>query len=63
MVNEEEKEILERKYLMRQTWEKISYELGCDRSTALRKHGNALKNLKFQKLRLFATVKCVIVVT
>lgn len=50
MVNEEEKEILERKYLMRQTWEKISYELGCDRSTALRKHGNALKNFKIPKV-------------
>ncbi|HJC91924.1 MAG TPA: DUF1492 domain-containing protein [Candidatus Mediterraneibacter excrementigallinarum] len=46
MKDEEEKEILERKYLMRQTWEEIAEELGCDRRTAIRKHGNALKNFE-----------------
>lgn len=46
MKDEEEKEILERKYLMRQTWEKIAEELDCDRSTAIRKHGNALENFE-----------------
>ncbi len=46
MKDEEEKEILERKYLMRQTWEKIAEELGCDRRTAIRKHGNALKKFE-----------------
>lgn len=46
MKDEEEKEILERKYLMRQTWERIAEELGCDRRTAIRKHGNALKNFE-----------------
>lgn len=46
MKDEEEKEILERKYLMRQTWERIAEELDCDRSTAIRKHGNALKNFE-----------------
>ena len=46
MKDEEEKEILERKYLMRQTWERIAEELDCDRSTAIRKHGNALENFE-----------------
>lgn len=46
MKDEEEKEILERKYLMRQTWERIAEELGCDRRTAIRKHGNALKKFE-----------------
>ncbi len=46
MKDEEEKEILERKYLIRQTWEKIAKELGCDRSTAIRKHGNALEHFE-----------------
>lgn len=46
MEDEKEKEILERKYLMRQTWERIAEELGCDRRTAIRKHGNALKNFE-----------------
>lgn len=46
MKDEEEKEILERKYLMRQTWERIAEELGCDRRTAIRKHSNALKNFE-----------------
>ena len=46
MKDEEEKEILERKYLMRQTWEKIAKELGYDRRTVIRKHGNALKNFE-----------------
>lgn len=44
--DEEEKEILERKYLMRQTWEKIAKELGYDRRTVIRKHGNALKKFE-----------------
>ncbi len=46
MKDEEEKEILERKYLMRQTWEKIAKELGYDRRTVIRKHGNALKKFE-----------------
>lgn len=49
MEDEEEKEILERKYLMRQTWETIAERIGCDRSTAIRKHGNALKNFEIPK--------------
>ena len=46
MKDEEDKETFERKYLMRQTWERIAEELGCDRRTAIRKHGNALKNFE-----------------
>ena len=49
MRDEEEKEILERKYLMRQTWEVIAEKIGCDRSTAIRKHGNALKKFEIPK--------------
>lgn len=49
MKDEEEKEILVRKYLMRQTWEEIAEKLECDRSTAFRKHGDALKNFKIPK--------------
>lgn len=49
MKDDEEKEILERKYLMRQTWEIIAERIGCDRSTAIRKHGNALKNFEIPK--------------
>lgn len=44
--DEGEIEILTRKYIMSQTWEKIAEELGCDRRTAIRKHGNALKNFE-----------------
>lgn len=46
MKDDEEKEILERKYIMRQTWERIAEEIGCDRRTAIRKHGNALKKFE-----------------
>lgn len=49
MRDDEEKEILKRKYLMRQTWETIAERIGCDRSTAIRKHGNALKNFEIPK--------------
>ncbi len=50
MKDEEEKEILTRKYLMRQTWEKIAKETGMSRRTAIRIHGNALKNFKIPKV-------------
>lgn len=46
MENEEEKEILERKYLMRQTWEEIAQSLGYSRITVIRKHGEALINFE-----------------
>lgn len=50
MKDEEEKEILERKYLMRQSWETIAGELGISRRTAIRIHGNALINFKIPKV-------------
>lgn len=50
MKNEEEKEILERKYLMRQSWETIAAELGISRRTAIRIHGNALINFEISKV-------------
>lgn len=46
MKDEEEKEILERKYLMRQTWEEIADRMQCGRTTVIRKHGEALINFK-----------------
>ena len=46
MKNEEEKEMLERKYLMRQTWEEIAQSLGYSRITVIRKHGEALINFE-----------------
>lgn len=50
MKDEEEKEILERKYLMRQTWEEIADAVGYNRSSVFRKHGNALKNFEIPKV-------------
>lgn len=44
--DEEEKEILERKYLMRQTWETIADALGMSRRSAIYKHGEALKSFE-----------------
>ena len=49
MSDDEEKEILERKYLMRKTWEEIAKELGCSRITVIRKHGEALINFEIPK--------------
>lgn len=46
MKDEEEKEILERKYLMRQTWEEIAEHMEYGRTTVIRKHGDALINFK-----------------
>lgn len=49
MRDDEEKEILERKYLMRKTWEEIAKELGYSRITVIRKHGEALINFEIPK--------------
>lgn len=49
MKNEEEKEILERKYLIRRTWEVIAEETGYSRNTVFRIHGRALKNFEIPK--------------
>ena len=50
MQDDEEKEILERKYLMGQTWENIAEETGKSRNTVFRIHGRALKNFKIPKV-------------
>lgn len=50
MKDEEEKEILERKYLMRKTWDTIARELGISRRTAIRIHGNALINFEIPEV-------------
>lgn len=50
MKDEEEKEILERKYLMRQPWDAIAKEVGISRRTAIRIHGNALINFEIPKV-------------
>ncbi len=44
MKDEEEKEVLERRYLMRQTWETIADTLGMSRRNAIYKHREALKS-------------------
>ena len=41
-----EKEVLERKYLMGQNWEKIAVEMGYSYRWILRIHGKALKNFQ-----------------
>ena len=46
MSDDEEKEILERKYLMRKTWEVIAEELGLSRRSVIYKHGEALKHFE-----------------
>ena len=46
MKDEEEKEILERKYMMRQSWDAIAHELGMSRRSAIYKHGKALENFE-----------------
>lgn len=48
--DEDQIEILERRYIMGQTWEIIAGELGVSRRTAIRIHGNALKNFKIPKV-------------
>lgn len=50
MEDEEEKEILERKYLMRQQWDNIAEGLGISRRTAIRIHGSALKNFEIPEV-------------
>ena len=50
MQDDEEKEILGRKYLMQESWETIAEELGISRRTAIRIHGNALTNFKIPKV-------------
>ena len=47
--DEDEIEILERRYIMGQTWEAIAEKIECDRSTVFRKHGDALKKIKIPK--------------
>ena len=44
--DEDEREILERRYILMQSWDIIAERIGMDRSTATRKHGKALKNFE-----------------
>lgn len=50
MEDEEEKEVLERKYLMRQSWDVIAEGLCVSRRTTIRIHGNALMNFEIPKV-------------
>ena len=50
MKDDEEKEVLERKYIKRESWEEIAKALSCSRRTAIRIHGNALINFKIPKV-------------
>lgn len=47
--DEDEKEVLERRYILMESWDTIAEKMGIDRRTATRKHGNALKNFKIHE--------------
>ena len=44
--DEDEKEVLERRYILMESWDTIAEKMGIDKSTATRKHGKALKNFE-----------------
>ena len=44
--DEDEKEVLERRYILIESWDTIAEKMGIDKSTATRKHGKALKNFE-----------------
>lgn len=46
MADETEKEILERRYLLGETWERIAVDMNYNYRWVLRLHGRALKNFK-----------------
>lgn len=48
--DEDEREVLERKYILMNSWEEIADEAGMSRSTAIRIHGKALINFKIPKV-------------
>lgn len=49
MADETEKEILERRYLMGETWEKIAVAMNYNYRWVLRLHGRALKNFQISE--------------
>lgn len=49
MADGAEKEVLIRRYLMRQTWEEIAEGIGCSYRHTLRIHGNALRYFEISK--------------
>lgn len=44
--DEDEKEVLERRYILMKSWDAISEAIGVSRKTATRIHGRALKNFE-----------------
>lgn len=44
--DEDEKEVLERRYILMESWDDISEMMGCSRSTATRMHRRALSNFE-----------------
>ena len=44
--DEDERGILERRYILMQSWDIIAERMGMDRRTATRKHGKALENFE-----------------
>lgn len=44
--DEDEKEVLERRYILMESWDDISETMGCSRSTATRMHRRALSNFE-----------------
>lgn len=49
--DEKVREIIERRAIKRQTWERIGYALNMDRRTASRKYYRALKGMEYRYLR------------
>lgn len=49
--DEDEKEVLERRYILMESWDDISETMGCSRSTATRMHGRALSNFEIPESR------------
>lgn len=48
--DENEREVMERKYILMNSWEEIADKAGMSRSTAIRVHGRALINFKIPKV-------------
>ncbi len=44
--DEDGKEVLERRYILMESWDTIAEKMGIDKSTAIRKHGKVLKNFE-----------------
>lgn len=58
--DEDEKEVLERRYILIESWDTIAEKMGIDKSTATRKHGKALKNFEIPESCISMHIESVI---